>query len=65
MVLQGSCDHPEVTILHHGGGLSACRRAQRYCYVYSLRRNQDPALITALLFLDCSSLVSAFPPVLD
>ena len=42
-MLQGSCDHPEVTILHHGGGLSACRRAQRYCYVYSLRRNQDTA----------------------
>ena len=26
-----------------GWGLSSCRRTQRYCYIYSLRRNQDPA----------------------
>ena len=42
-VLQESCAQPEVTILHLGGGLSSYRRTQRYCYVYSLRRNQDPA----------------------
>ena len=33
-----------------GGGLSSYARTQRYCYVYTLRRNQDPALITALWF---------------
>ena len=47
------------------GGLSSCRRAQRYCHVYSLRRNQDPTLIVVLLFLDCSSFVCAFPPFHD
>ena len=26
-----------------GGGFSICKRAQRYCYVYCLRGNQDPA----------------------
>ena len=26
-----------------GGGFSICKTAQRYCYVYPLRRNQDPA----------------------
>ena len=41
-VLQESGAQPEVTILHLGGGLSSYRRTQRYCYVYSLRRNQDP-----------------------
>ena len=43
MVSQESCAHPEVTILHLGGGLSSYRRTQRYCSVYSLRRNQYPA----------------------
>ena len=42
-MLQESCAQPEVTILHLGGSLSSCRRTQRYCYAYSLRRNQDPA----------------------
>ena len=37
------------------------RRVQRYCYAYSLRRNQDPDPEAALLSLDCSSLVSASP----
>ena len=26
-----------------GGGFSICKTAQRYCYVYCLRGNQDPA----------------------
>ena len=43
VVLQESCAQPEFTILHLHGGLSSCRKTQRYCYVYSLRRNQDPA----------------------
>ena len=38
-MFQESCAQPEVTILHLGGGLSSCRRY----YVYSFRRNQDPA----------------------
>ena len=42
-VFQKSCAQPEVTILHLGGGLSSYRRTQRYCYIYSLRRHQDPA----------------------
>ena len=32
------------------GGLNSCRRPQRY-YVYSLSRNQDPALMAMLLFV--------------
>ena len=64
-VLQECCVQPEVTILHLIGGLSSCRRTRRYCYIYSLSRNQDPALIAALLFLDCSSFVSAFPHFSD
>ena len=43
VMLQQSCAQPEATILHRGGGLSSCRRAQRCCYVYPLRSNQDPA----------------------
>ena len=39
----GTWAQPEVTILHMGGGLSSCRRTQRYCYVYPFRRNWDPA----------------------
>ena len=57
-VFQESCSQPKVAILHLGGSFSSCRRTQRYCYVYSLRRNQHPAprlrycvLIAPLLFL--------------
>ena len=64
VVLQEPCAQPQVAILHLGEGLSSYRITQRYCYVYLLRRNQDPVLIAALLFLDCSSFVSAFPPFL-
>ena len=42
-MFQEPCAQPEVTILLLGGGLSSCRRTQRYYYVYSLRRNQDSA----------------------
>ena len=50
------CAQPEVTILHLGWGLSSCRRAQRYCYVYSMRRNQDPAPLLYYCFLTSSPL---------
>ena len=43
VVFQTSCAQPEVTIVHVGRGFSSYRIVQRYCYVYSLRRNQDPA----------------------
>ena len=42
------------------GGLSSCRRTQRYPYIHPLTKNQDPALITARLFPDYSSL-SLYP----
>jgi len=42
------CAQPEVTILLLGGALSSCRRTGRYCYVYPLRRNQDPVLMATL-----------------
>ena len=53
-MLQESCAQPEVTILHLGGDLSSYRRTQRYCYVYSLRRNQDPAPWLHYYFLTAS-----------
>ena len=59
-----ACAQPEVAILHPGGGLSSCRRTLRYvsdCYVYPLRRNQDPATSAALSFFDCLFFISAFP----
>lgn len=47
-----------------GEGLSYGRRTQRciviYIYIYPLRKSQDPASL-ALLFLDSSSVISAFP----
>ena len=48
------------TYLPGGGGLSSCRRTQRSPYVHPLMKNQDPALITARLFPDYSSL-SLYP----
>ena len=47
VVFQESCAQPEVTILHLGGGLSSCRRTQRYCYVYPSRSNQDYCILIA------------------
>ena len=32
-LFQESCAQPEIAILHLGGGLSSCRRTQRYCFV--------------------------------
>ena len=49
-----------LTTLHLNGSLSTYRRTQRYCYVNSLRRNQEPA-IAALLLLHSSSFFSAVP----
>lgn len=45
-----------------GEGLSYGRRTQRciVIYIYPLRKSQDPASL-ALLFLDSSSVISAFP----
>ena len=45
-----ACAQPKVILLHLGGGLSSCRRTQRYisnCYPHPPRRNQDhhPALL--------------------
>ena len=54
-----TCTQPEVTILHLDGDLSSCRRTQRYvsdCYVYPLRRNQDPTLSLHYCFLTDFSL---------
>ena len=72
-----ACSPPEVTILHLGGALVPVEELKRCvsdCYVYPLRRNQDPApscttvsfllfffLLVALLFLDCLSFISTFP----
>ena len=33
-MLQESCAQPEVSILHLGGGLSFCRRTQRYIVLF-------------------------------
>ena len=62
----GPCAYaqPEVVILHLGVGLISYRRTQRNvsgCYIYPLRRNQDPASWLHYFFLDCLSFVSAFP----
>ena len=42
-MLQESCAQPEVTIFYSDRGLNSWRRIWWYCYVYSLRSNQDPA----------------------
>ena len=62
VVFQTSCAQPEVTIVHVGRGFSSYRIVQRYCYVYSLKRNQDPASRLCFFFLDWSSFISIFPP---
>ena len=36
---------------HLNAVLHSCRRTQSYCYLYPLRRNQDPAFIAALSIL--------------
>ena len=59
-MLQESCAQPEVIILYLGEGLSFCRRTQNYCYVYLLRRKQDPALSLKYLLLLVSIFLS-FP----
>ena len=41
----------QVVNIFHLLGFSFCRRAQRYCYVYPLRRNQDPAPRLCYCFL--------------
>ena len=40
---QEYCAQPEVAVIPLGRGLSSCRRTQRYCYIYSLKKSQDPA----------------------
>ena len=42
VVFQEACAQPKVSIPRVGGGLSSYRRTQRYCYVYFLRRRQNP-----------------------
>ena len=56
VVLQECWVQPRVNILYQGRGLSSCRRTQRYPYVYSLRRNQNPALMADYSFLVVSPL---------
>ena len=56
VVLQECWIQPKVNILYQGRGLSSCRRTQRYPYVYSLRRNQNPALMADYSFLVVSPL---------
>ena len=60
MGLQGSCAQPEVTSLHLHGGLSSYR-TQEYFVILFLEEEPGPCPKAALLFLDCFSLVSAFP----
>ena len=55
-LFQESCAQPEVTFLHLGEGFNSCRRTQRYCYAFSFRRNQDPALPVHYCFLSVSPL---------
>ena len=55
VVFQESCAQPEVTVVHPGGGLNSYRKTQRYCNVYPLRGNQDPAPSLHYCFL------TAFP----
>ena len=44
MVFQESCVQTEFIILHPGGGPQFLKNNSKiYCYVYSLRRNQDIA----------------------
>ena len=47
------------------GGFQFCGRTQNYCYVYSLRRNQDSAPRLYYCLLTSSSLVSASTPFSD
>ena len=53
-----------VTILHLGRGLSAYIGTQN-SVTHTLGEEPGPCLIAALLFLDCSSSVSVFPPFGD
>ena len=56
----------EGTILHLGGGLSSCRRTQRYCSVYPLRRSQDPAPRLHYFFLTAPPLLlRPLPPLIN
>ena len=65
-MFQESCVQPEVTVHHLGGGLSFCRGAQRHCYVYSLRRKQDPAQGLHCCFLTAPPLfLHSFPSLIS
>ena len=68
--LPGSSIHGicQARILEWGAiafSITSCRRTLRCCYVYPLRRSQDPVLTTSVQFLDCSSFVYAFPSFFD
>ena len=61
VLLQESCVQLKVTIFHLNRGLSSYWRNQRYCsvyYVYSLRKNQDPAPRLHYCFLTDSPFLS-------
>ena len=58
MVPQEPCAQPEVAILYLGGSLSSHRGTQRYHYMHSLKRNQDPATWLHDSFLTAPPLLS-------
>ena len=61
-VFQEFCVQPEVTILHLSEEFCSFRRAQRY----SLRRNQDPALLLYYCFLtDPLLFLHSFPSLVS
>ena len=61
MVFQDSCAQSEVTILHLGGGPYFLKKNSKTLLCTSLEEEPGHDPIAALLFLDCSSFVSAFP----
>ena len=62
MVLQGSCAQPQVTILYPCGGHNSAEELKDIVIYIFLEEEPGRCPKAALLFLDCSSLVPAFPP---
>ena len=60
VMFQESCAQSKVNILPLVGGLSSYRRTQRYCYICSLRKNQDPVPCCTMVswLLSLTSLIS-------
>ena len=64
-IFQESCAQLEVTILYLGGGLSSPQKNSKVLLCMFLEEEPGPCFISALLFLDCFSFVSTFPPFPD